>query len=327
MRRTLSLTCLAITVVLAPAFAAPTPPAAQATRVAVTALERLGYAVRDTVAGSRGVVLVLSDVHIPEITGSTLDALDSLRAVFPYAAVGLENYDRDFRNWRPEGGPPGPVRAAVDSLLARSSPELVDWARDVVRRRQPGSTAPAVGRYLAGHRALAFGLERGDSSMIFVRVAFLYGEMLANRSRALRDSAEAYDPRSPSHDAIARGLEVLGTFIAGADSSFPRLPPSFDWGNRAAHEPGRVLFGYADYLNRYVLDDRNRGFVEAVGGELARRAATQAVVVVGYAHTARGAQWPSLPERLEEAGYGVIVADPPAVRGWLARNPQVRQPR
>jgi hypothetical protein len=283
-------------------------------------LRRLGYSLRDSSAGTRGLVLVLSDVHLPEITGATLDGLDTLRGVFPYAVVGLENYDHDFRNRGHGSATSGPVYAALDSMLRAVSHELVEWARVAVRK-QKTSTGPAIERFVSGHRAIAFGIERGDSAMLFVRAGFLYGELLADRRSALRDSASAWDPQGASHRIKVRGIEKLGSFLVAADASCPRLPDAFTWDEHAGVGLDRLLAAYSTWFTRYVGDDRNRGFAESASAELTRRHATRAVVVVGYAHTVDSGEWPSLQERLRERGEGVIVADPPAVRAWIEKNP------
>jgi hypothetical protein len=301
--------------------AAAAPPVVRPDEIPrVTAeLRRLGYAVRDSSAGTRGLVVVLSDVHMPEITGATLEAIDSLLRALPFAAVGLENYDHDFRNLRREGAPPGPVVAALDSMLGAVSPDLVEWARAVVRKRwvPMGST---IDRFVSRHRERVFGIERGDSSMLFVRAAFLYSELVADRWMALRDSASTFDPNGASHRIKARGIETLGAFVTSADPSCPRLPAGLEWGGHAEAELKRVLDAFGGWLNRYVSDDRNRGFAESVGAELASRRATRAVVVVGYGHTTTGGEWPNLQQRLRESGEGVIVADPPAVRDWVEKT-------
>jgi hypothetical protein len=279
----------------------------------VAGLERQGYAVRETVGRGNPTVLVLSDVHDSTITGATLDGLDSLRRVFAFDVVGLENQDHDFRLMSAGPGRPSPLVAVIESLVTAASPELLEWTRATIRRRSYG-VGPRVGRYLKDHRASTFGMERGDSSMMFVRVAYLYAELLHGDRRSATDSTAP----ALSEDARRRGIESLGAYLAARDPSCPCA---------STEDPERDITPYVTmaWVNRFVLDDRNRGFAESVRAELARRGGSRAVVLVGYAHTSRAGGWPSLQARLQESGATVIVADPPAVQRWLVLHPEVKR--
>jgi len=288
------------------------PPHPELVRMA-SGLRRLGYAVREVQPGTGDTVLVLSDVHDAAVTGTTLAGLAGLRMVYAWDVVGFENYDHDFRNRHDARGRSGPANAALERMLDAVSPEVTAWAKDRLRRRGT-SSGEEVLRYRAGHFANTFGIERGDSSMLFLRVAFVHGELLADLERAWSDSVHVLP------DSLrTRALAALGGFLTAADPACPRAPV-------AARSPEalaslrRRLGAYSAWINRYVLDDRNRGFAESVARELRARGATRAVMLVGYAHTAHGSAWPSVQERLRESGATVIVADPPAVRTWLEKH-------
>lgn len=273
-----------------------------------------GFVVREALPGSGDTVLVISDVHDSTITGATLAGFTALHSAFPFDVAGFENYDHDFRNRREGERRGGPVNAALVAMLNSVDPALTDWARDRVLRRGT-SRGKEVTRYRDGHIATTFGIERSDSSMLFVRVAFVQGELLAELERVWSDSAGTL-----AESLRDRGLAVLGNFIAAADPGVPRLPPGTVRGESGRAVLRRVIGDFLEWLNGYVLDDRNRGFAASVVRELKLRNATRAVVLVGFAHTVRGGRWPSLQERLRESGMTVIVADPPAVREWLEQH-------
>jgi hypothetical protein len=294
------------------------PPTVESARVARD-LRHLGYTVRDS-AGTQGhFVLVLGDVHDPAITGATLRGIDSLRTVFAYDVVGFENFDHDFGNLTESGSSGGRLKANYESLLARAGPGLVEWANTRSKSRGP-SSGPQVARFLEGHRGVAFGLERGDSSMLFIKAAYIYGELLKDAVRAATDSAATFDAEWTA--LRQRGIDTVGAFLAHVDPECPKLPTGVAAERATTAEIGNVLDRHATWLNRYVLEDRNQAFANNVCRELSRRNGTRALVLVGVAHTIRGPGWTSVQERLQQAGAVVIVADPPAVANWIANHPQ-----
>lgn len=286
-------------------------------------LRRLGYAVRDSVNAGADLVLVLGDVHDPAITGATLDGLDSLRTIFRYDAIGFENFDHDFRNLAARGSR-SPLTVAFDSLLGRAGPELVQWA-DLRSRMRGPSAAPRMAGFLERHRSMAFGVERGDSAMLFLKAADAYVSLLTRGTPIRGDSATPADVQA-WRDVRRRGIDSLGAFLAAADPACPRAPASFTRDSREMSEVGNLFVRLQDWFIRHALDERNRAIADNVRAELSRRGGTRAIVIVGMAHTLPNKEWPNLQRRLQESGLSVIVADPPAVRSWIERHPEVVRP-